>query len=78
MSFIACEELGEYPNFCPEKLLGTEWRVWLIRIKRGKLRTRLGKGARERIEMRNYLAAVNERFQVSRCQDPGRLDGNDE
>lgn len=28
--------------------------------------------------MHNYLAAVNKRFQVSRCQDPGRLDGNDE
>jgi len=32
----------------------------------------------ERIEMHNHLAAVNERFQVSRCQDPGWLNGNNE
>jgi len=32
----------------------------------------------EVIEKQNHLAAVNERFQVSRCQDPGWLDGNDE
>lgn len=41
MSFIAYDSLG-HPDLCPEKLFRTEWRVWVILIKRRKLYTKLG------------------------------------